>query len=56
MLLLGLVLGAALGAVLAWLVMRERARGLEQSRRADGDSAGQLLRLADERQDRKSVV
>ncbi|WP_394215308.1 DNA recombination protein RmuC [Brachybacterium vulturis] len=52
MLLLGLVLGAALGAILTWLVMRERARGLEQSRRADGDSAGQLLRLADERHER----
>ena len=52
MLLLGLVLGAALGAVLTWLVMRERARGLEQLRRTDADSAGQLLRLADERHER----
>lgn len=52
MLLLGLVLGAALGAVLTWLLMRERARGLEQSKRADADSAGHLLRLADERHER----
>src|SRR5699024_2407919 len=52
MLLLGLLLGAVLGAVLTWLVMRERARGLEQRRRTDADSAGHLLRLADERHER----
>ncbi|ATG54213.1 DNA recombination protein RmuC [Brachybacterium ginsengisoli] len=52
MLLLGLVLGAVLGAVLTWLVLRERARGREQSLRSESDSAGQLLRLADERHER----
>ncbi|MDN5685639.1 MAG: DNA recombination protein RmuC [Brachybacterium sp.] len=52
MLLLGLILGAALGAVASWLVMRERARTLEQGRRADSDASGQLLRLADERHER----
>ncbi|GAA1483439.1 DNA recombination protein RmuC [Brachybacterium fresconis] len=52
MLLLGLILGAALGAVVSWLVMRERARSAELRHHAAADSSGQLLRLADERHER----
>ncbi|APX32660.1 hypothetical protein BH708_07950 [Brachybacterium sp. P6-10-X1] len=52
MLLLGLVIGAVLGAAVTWLLTRERARVLEQGRRADSDASGQLLRLADERHER----
>lgn len=52
MLLLGIVLGAALGAAATWLLMRERARVAELRRRAQGDASGQLLRLADERHER----
>ncbi|GAA1488971.1 DNA recombination protein RmuC [Brachybacterium sacelli] len=52
MLLLGLVLGAALGAVVTWLLTREQARSLEQGHRADSVAADRLLRLADERHER----
>jgi DNA recombination protein RmuC len=52
MLLLGLVLGALLGAVATWLVMRERARVVELRHRTASDASGQLLRLADERHER----
>ena len=52
MLLLGIVLGAALGAVISWLVMRERVRTLDQQQRAGVDASGHLLRLADERHER----
>ena len=52
MLLLGLILGAALGALASWLVMRERARVAELRHHSSADSAGQLLRLADERHER----
>ncbi|MGP5625190.1 DNA recombination protein RmuC [Brachybacterium alimentarium] len=52
MLLLGLMLGVALGAAATWLVVRERAQHLEQRRRTDSDTAGSLLRLADERHER----
>ncbi|MGP5385427.1 DNA recombination protein RmuC [Brachybacterium tyrofermentans] len=52
MLLLGIALGAALGAVLSWLVMRERVRTLDQQQRAGADASGHLLRLADERHER----
>ncbi len=55
MLLLGLVLGAALGAVVTWLLQRERARTAELQRRAESDAAGQLLRLADERYERDTA-
>lgn len=49
MLLLGMALGAALGAIVAWLLLRERARAAELRQRTQADSSGQLLRLADER-------
>ncbi|MGO2820199.1 MAG: DNA recombination protein RmuC [Brachybacterium tyrofermentans] len=52
MLLLGIALGAALGAVVSWLVMRERVRTLDQQQRAGTDASGHLLRLADERHER----
>lgn len=52
MLLLGLVLGALLGAAATFLVMRERARAALQVRRAGEESADRLLRLADERHER----
>jgi DNA recombination protein RmuC len=52
MLLLGILLGAAMGAVVTWLIMRERARSLELRQRAGSDASTQLLRLADERHDR----
>ena len=52
MLLLGLVLGLGLGAVVTWLVTRERLRRVEESRRAGSETTGQLLRLADERHER----
>ena len=52
MLLLGLALGATLGAVVTWLVMRERARAAEVRLRTSADASGQLLRLADERHER----
>ncbi len=52
MLLLGLALGATLGAVVTWLVMRERARVAEARLRTSADASGQLLRLADERHER----
>ncbi|WP_275094135.1 DNA recombination protein RmuC [Brachybacterium avium] len=55
MLLLGLLLGAVLGAVVTWQLLRERARALVESRRAEADAAGQLLRLADERYERDSA-
>ncbi|MEE1618282.1 DNA recombination protein RmuC [Brachybacterium sp. J153] len=48
MLLVGIVLGALLGAVATWLVMRERAR-------SQGDASTQLLRLADERHERDAA-
>lgn len=52
MLLLGLALGAVLGAVTTWLLMRERARAVELQQRTQADSSGHLLRLADERHER----
>ncbi|MGO2193176.1 MULTISPECIES: DNA recombination protein RmuC [unclassified Brachybacterium] len=52
MLLIGLTLGAVLGAAVTWLLLRERARALVESRRSETDAAGQLLRLADERHER----
>ena len=52
MLLLGLVLGAALGAAVTWWVMRERTRAAVERRRAENDASNQLLRLADERHER----
>lgn len=52
MLLLGLVLGAFIGAVVTWMVLRERARNLHESQRAESEASGQLLRLADERHER----
>lgn len=52
MLLLGLVLGAAVGAVATWLLLRERTLHRERGRRAQSDAAGALLRLADERHER----
>ena len=52
MLLLGLVLGAAVGAVATWLLLRERTLHRERGRRAESDAAGALLRLADERHER----
>ena len=48
MLLVGIALGALLGAVTTWLVMRERAR-------TQGDASAQLLRLADERHERDAA-
>ena len=52
MLLVGLILGAAIGAAVTWMVLRERARSLHESNRADAETSGQLLRLADERHER----
>lgn len=52
MLLLGLILGAVLGAVTTWLLLRERARSAALAQRTQVDAAGQLLRLADERHER----
>ena len=52
MLLLGLVLGALLGAAGTFLVMRERMRSALTQNRAGEDSADRLLRLADERHER----
>ncbi|MDV3295749.1 MAG: DNA recombination protein RmuC [Brachybacterium paraconglomeratum] len=52
MLLLGLVLGALLGAAVTFLVMRERMRSALTQNRAGEDSADRLLRLADERHER----
>jgi DNA recombination protein RmuC len=52
MLLLGLVLGTAIGAVVTWLLMRERARNAALQQRTQTDTSGQLLRLADERHER----
>lgn len=52
MLLVGVVLGAAIGAVVTWMVLRERARNLHESQRAESETSGQLLRLADERHER----
>ncbi|HJB09771.1 MAG TPA: DNA recombination protein RmuC [Candidatus Brachybacterium merdavium] len=52
MLLLGLVLGAAIGVVATWMVLHERVRTLRESQRADSEATGQLLRLADERHER----
>ena len=49
MLLLGLVLGALLGAAGTFLVLRERMRSALTQNRAGEDSADRLLRLADER-------
>lgn len=55
MLLLGLMLGAALGAVLTWLLMRERARNAALQQRTQAESSVQLLRLADERYERDTA-
>ena len=52
MLLLGLVLGALLGAAVTFLVLRERLRSALTQNRAGEDSADRLLRLADERHER----
>ena len=52
MLLLGLVLGALLGAATTFLVLRERTRSALARRGAGEDSADRLLRLADERHER----
>ena len=52
MLLLGLVLGALLGAAVTFLLLRERMRAAHTQRRAGEDSADRLLRLADERHER----
>lgn len=52
MLLLGLVLGALLGAAVTFLVLRERMRSALTQNRAGEDSADRLLRLADERHER----
>ena len=52
MLLLGLVLGALLGAAVTLLVLRERLRSALTQNRAGEDSADRLLRLADERHER----
>lgn len=52
MLLLGLVLGALLGAAVTFLVLRERMRAAHTQRSAGEDSADRLLRLADERHER----
>lgn len=55
MLLLGLVLGAALGAVVTWLLMRERARNAVLQQRTQAESSSQMLRLADERYERDTA-
>lgn len=55
MLLLGLLLGAAVGAALTWAILRERVRSQQDQYRADADSAAQLLRLADERYERDTA-
>ena len=52
MLLLGLLLGATLGAVATGLVMRERSRAAELRHHSAADASGNLLRLADERHER----
>ena len=52
MLLLGLVLGALLGAAVTFLLLRERMRSALTQNRAGEDSADRLLRLADERHER----
>ena len=52
MLLLGLVLGALLGAAATFLLLRERLRTALEQRRTGEDSADRLLRLADERHER----
>ena len=52
MLLLGLVLGALLGAAVTFLVLRERMRAAHTQRSAGEESADRLLRLADERHER----
>ena len=52
MLLLGLILGALLGAAVTFLVLRERMRSALTQNRAGEDSADRLLRLADERHER----
>ncbi|WP_246821660.1 DNA recombination protein RmuC [Brachybacterium sp. HMSC06H03] len=52
MLLLGLVLGALLGAAVTFLVLRERMRSALTQNLAGEDSADRLLRLADERHER----
>ncbi|MCS6711168.1 DNA recombination protein RmuC [Brachybacterium sp. EF45031] len=49
MLLLGLVLGALIGAVITWLAMREVLHRREQARDAHTGAFDQLLLLADER-------
>src|SRR5690625_7387101 len=53
MLLLGLVLGAAIGVVATWMVLHERVLTLRESQRPDSEATGQLLRLADERHERE---
>ena len=52
MLLLGLVLGALLGAAVTFLLLRERMRAAHTQRSAGEESADRLLRLADERHER----
>jgi len=51
-LLLGLALGALLGAAVTYLLLRERVRAAASGRQAAEDSADRLLRLADERHER----
>ena len=51
-LLLGLVLGALVGAAVTYLLLRERARSAAMDRQGTEDSADRLLRLADERHER----
>lgn len=55
MLLLGLALGAALGAAVTWLLLRERTLRQEEQLRAGAEASGQLLRLADERFERDAA-
>src|SRR5699024_7436909 len=52
MLLLGLVLGAAIGVVATWMVLHERVRTPREAQRDDPEATGQPLRLADERHER----
>lgn len=51
-LLLGLALGALIGAAVTYLLLRERVRAAASGRQAAEDSADRLLRLADERHER----
>src|SRR5690625_32891 len=53
MLLLGLVLGAAIGVVATWMVLHDRVRTLREAQRAASEATGKLLRLPDERHKRE---